>query len=432
MLKTLYLKGKNSEIIKDSFWLLLGSFFLKGSNFFVTILIARLLTLNDLGYYSFIKASATTLTSIVSFFLGISAAKLISQNQLIEGNFKNGLILGNIRILQYLIYFFISFVLIFNWSNINDIVFDGQLGRFEIFLLFLIFILSTDCMLNQSILLGFNKIKPLGLINLKSALISFPLSVLFAYFYNSYIGALIGLNLAFLLESIQKRMLLTKIYLNSDTKIDFSFSKIIIYKILNISAATLLMALISNLSFYVLKLYMLNQKDGMMEIAFFETAYQWFMLLGVITTTITAPVVAKVNAFVRKRELTIYIFKNILLILLINFSFIFLFFIFKGYLPLIYGEGFQGLSEIILIFGASSIFSSLFYLFDKILIGKGYVWLCLVAYLVFSISFLLVPNFIGFSALQISKSILISYIIGFMVISILLFFTLKIPSLEKS
>lgn len=88
----LKLRISRNELIKDSFWALLGNFFGKGLSFAAGIYVARLLGSEVFGEYGMIRNTVVSMSILSTFGLGYTATKFIADSRNLSKNKLIGLV----------------------------------------------------------------------------------------------------------------------------------------------------------------------------------------------------------------------------------------------------------------------------------------------------------------------------------------------------
>lgn len=420
------IKILHNKLFQDSFWLLLGSCALRGLVFLFVIYIARILDVNDFGRFSLIRSTSIFMAGILGYFLGVSLTKIIAE--LIKTKVLTELnnYMETVKAFEILIYLvFMIFLIILYAFNIGAYIFQLDLLFSEYIFIYIIFVLNCNITCNQGILLGFQAVKTLGKSNFISSLVAIPFAIIILYVSQSLYIALIALCVIYfiqaLLMSYEKMKLLRQYNLSQRIRLHKkSFLRNIGYSI-----PLLLMSFTTNASFYFSKIFVLRNSN-LGELAIFENSYNWLTVIMLILSTITQPVVGNISGLNNRKEESKYLKQTSFLVLAISCCFSIVIYLLKNQLSLIYA-GKYDIHQPLIILTVSSIPLSLFYLYDKVLIAKGRQWICLFAYILYSLLIISLSYFFADTALRLTYCFLISTLISSFVIFILYHFFTKKP-----
>jgi len=187
----LKLRISRNELIKDSFWALLGNFFGKGLSVYSGIILAKILGNTAFGEYSLVKNPIFASAMFFTFGFGYLTTKLIAENikygkiiigQIISVTSKFTVLFSSI--ISGLLYFFSDFISLEYFSNLE---YSSHLKLFAIWNVF-----NSFYTLQLGILSGFRKYKSLIWLNIILGLLLLVLTIIGAKYYE-VIGAILAL-----------------------------------------------------------------------------------------------------------------------------------------------------------------------------------------------------------------------------------------------
>jgi O-antigen/teichoic acid export membrane protein len=413
---TIFYKIQNSDIGRrisvGAFWTLFGSITSNVSTLLALILVARILGKSEFGEFGMIKSTVNTFAVFGGFGLGLTATKYISEIRH-SNDKKIGNIIGITTIMSYIIGFFVAIIIfLFSHKLAENTINAPHLGK-EIQLASLIVFLSSINGVQSGILSGFENFKFIAISNIISAIISFPIQLLFAY-YMGLRGALIGLLLSFFLKFVINEYLLSKQYLmvkiNPVYKIRWNDLTIL----LKFSLPSLLSGLMVGPIIWVCNTMLVSRSSGYNEMAIFEAATQWkntIAFLPGILSSIVLPLISSttIDKVQFEKILNINIKLNFYISLLISI----IISIFSTLIMKTFGLGFINGANVLIILAVSTILSSVNSVIGQALAGKDRMWVGFLFNLIWGAILIFFSNLfikLNYGALGLAMAFLISYL----------------------
>lgn len=279
MIKGIFKSGTTalSELLSGSFWSILGSLISKGLLFIVWIVVAKILAPEAYGEFSMVKSTTLMFSDFVGMSFSIAATKYIAQyfgdkeklSKLLGFFLVWGGVLG-----------FISFLILFFLSDwIADVLLNASYLSDYLAVSSAVIFVSVLNNSQLGVLRGFNKYNIVAKINLIQILFSFPIFILFTYFFRlkgavvSYIlyNLIICIITQFELRKFCKSISVTPDYSGFLTEIKLIVSFVLPY-------------LLSSLVWVIAQWYNETQLASLQNVGFKELGY--YSAVNVIQVTI--------------------------------------------------------------------------------------------------------------------------------------------------
>jgi len=413
---TIFYKIQISDIARrisvGVFWTLVGSIASNLSTLLSLIIIARILGKSEFGEFGMIKSTINTFGVFGGFGLGLTATKYIAEIRQ-SNKRKVGNIIGITTIMSYIIGFFVA-IIIFLFSKIlaeNTINAPHLLE--EIQLASLIIYLSSINGTQSGILSGFENFKFIAFSNITSAIVTFPVQLLFTY-YMGLQGAIIGLLISFFLKITINNYFLRKQYLIEKIIPDYKICWNDLHILLKFSLPSLLSGLMVGPIIWVCNTMLVNRPGGYNEMAIYEAATQWkntIAFLPAILSSIVLPLISSTTLDRNKFKKIMKI--NIKLNLYISFIIAIIISIFSTLIMNTFGTDFINGANVLIILAISTILSSVNSVIGQALAGKDRMWVAFLFNLIWGVILIFFSHlFIQFNygALGLALAFLISYV----------------------
>jgi len=268
------------KIFKGIFWSFLGTFISKGLMLIAFIIIARIISIEEYGQISIIRNTITTFAVFGVMSFGVTATKYLAIYK------KNNLIRAE-RILTFTRGFVIVFSVlistyIFIFSDyISENMLNNKLLSYDLKLSsFIIFFTSLNAYQN-GLLAGLEEFKKISFINILNGLLTFPILIISAYYYQVH-GIVIGLFIVSFSIWIMSAYYVKQSLIKNSLKYRFdSF-----YKEFKIIKDFTLPSFLSGLSIapaiLIVNSTLAHQENGYYQLGIFNAAY----FLSIITSTL--------------------------------------------------------------------------------------------------------------------------------------------------
>ena len=376
------------KILNSSLWLLIGNSMGRLAMFLANIFAARILSQESFGQFAMIRNTITMIEGIFSSSLGSITTKTIAENNSIENKFKIKAIVFSFFLINFFLSLLIMLIFIFYADYIVDKFFlnDTDLKTPLIISSFLL-IANILYSFVQNSLIGFEKFKNIALNSITVSILSTPFIYILIFKFN-LIGAIFSVLLYFSLDFIFKSYYLIRI-LNTH-KLDFNIKNNLkeISYLLKASLPLILSLSISSIIFWYSRILIIDYDNNFSNIAIFDAAYQWLMVIMIITHASSSSILPKLsNAFGSKNKkifddtfkIGILINISIALVIALIFS------IFSKEIMSIYGENYIKGYYILIILSFSTIFFTISITYNKFFISINKQWFILLSVFLSSI-----------------------------------------------
>jgi O-antigen/teichoic acid export membrane protein len=411
------------RILTSSFWLLIGNSIGRLAMFLANIFAARILSQEAFGQFSMIRTTITSIEGLISGSLGSTIIKNISYT-VHNKNEDLPKLLTTIFILNIVIGIFLIVILFLNTNFIINKFFLGNMNLVNGFYIGL-FILTTTITstLLKSILVGFEKFKVLSNLSIISSIISIPIIFFLIFFYN-FNGALFGVALYFLIDSIIKYIYYKK--LNNFHVFNFESILNESKRLLLFSGPIFISIIITSFSFWYARVLIIKETNAFKDIAIFDAAFQWLTVIMIITGATTSVALTMLSKVAKdnKKDST----KILILNLIVNFFialFISIFFvIFSKQIMGLYGENYLVGMTTLKILSLVSIFFTLSSLLNKFILVNSNIYIIPISSLIASISLFSSLYYLNdfLASEKLSIAFLIFYFTNFIIYTIYLYF----------
>ncbi|RSC93570.1 oligosaccharide flippase family protein [Tenacibaculum singaporense] len=366
------IKGfKESDLIRDSFWSLLGNVFFKGLSLLSGIFIARFLGKDIFGEYGMIKNTLISVALFSTFGFGYTVTKFIAEYReknkdiirLITAYVSRITIIvsGTIAILIFTFSDYIA-TQVLKASNLND----------SIKIMSVLVVFNAYVTLQLGILSGLGRFKKIAELNIRIGLITFICSVSFTYFLGLN-GALLSLLVVQIVNIYFNHKLIGK-YNNFSLK-KKSFNDNVLRDLVLFSIPLALQEIVFSITYWLSNLLIVKY-TSYGELGLYNATLQWTSIILFIPGILRNVVLSHLSLKNKDDE---GFSETIKVTLLINFvmtllpaTFVFLF---ADLISNFYGDSFRGFSRLIRIALISTVFISISNIFVQIYMSKGNNWL---------------------------------------------------------
>jgi len=394
------------KILNNSFLLLLGNIVGRFTMFVTNIIAARFLSQEMFGQFMMIRNTMSMLESIVNGSIGSPMIKRIAESSHQKKDLNS--VINAIFFINLTIIFLVSILLFIFTPWIIETYFLGKSHLITAFyigiLLFAGTILSS---LLQSILIGLEKYKIIAFSSFITSLLSLPIIIFLIYNFNLN-GVIFGVSCYFIIDFIVKyiqfkKLPITNIFKQNKPQILFE-----IKNLLNSSKYLLFSTIIISFTFWYARILIINKTNHFENIAIFDAAFQWLSIIMIITgatTSVALPMMSKVinqNNNDEKKVFYINLFVN----LFISIFIMVLFVVFSQNIMALYGENYIQGSNTLIILAISSVFFTLYSVYNKWMVSHQQTKKILLSNILASLIFFLVLNF---SSLAVTNRLALSF-----------------------
>lgn len=386
-MKNLFLKitnkiNKRSDL-KNSFFLLVGVSISRVSILAFNFLFAFMLTTQEFGFFSILKSTSTTFTSIVMFLLNILISKNIAE-QNVRGNVNQAV--KNSRLFSLLVVFVGALVMLLLSQDLLKIL-NFESNYWANFLsIILLFSFSTISNAEISIIVGLKKTNILARANIFT-LIFIPIVIFLAWKFSAT-GAIYGLTTYYFIQILFLRKFISAEISEQTTKNQFKLQWEAIFLYFKGSLPLFLITLLTALPFYIIKVFVYVDL-GAEQLALFEFGYQWFILAITVINTVLVPILPSISEskMVGDNHKLINTVRTFNKLNLIMWSLFFTIGVFGAALIEYYFSKFDGILYLVIILLVSSLPYSYILMHEKILYALGRSWKVFFSYSIYFLAF---------------------------------------------
>lgn len=416
LVKNLFTTLHFRDIISNSFWNILASILFRGNIFVANIIIARFLGAENYGKYALLKSTIQVFELSIGIAFGLSMTKYISEyrHNKVPNTGRNiyGIVKSNlIASLILSIVLFVVLELSSNYIASHIMLNPSLLKLLEISLLYVLFNNVVQCYIG--IFKGEEKFRDIFFISAILSALNLATVTILTYFYSLH-GAVIAL-VAF--SAIQLITYSAATWCRTDfianilsvkSKLDFS-----IMSKFNIPA--IISGLAAPPAMWYINLTMTHATNGYKELAYFNSAYQIFVIMVFLPVSISDSVFPMFNRYLYyPSKLRSFFMLNILILLAIAVLVGIIPFIFPAYVMSLFGSDFSNSAIALKYLLIAGVFSSILTFLGKFLATINQMWMN--TFLNFFWAILvscLASLFVNEGAVGIAKAFLISYVLLF-------------------
>lgn len=358
---------KNSRIINDSFWAILGNVLGKGLALVGGIIIARFLGKETFGEFGIIKNTILSISILSTFGLGYSATKFVAQYKNSKPEYINTIIQYSNKI-TLVVSGILSLGLFLFTDQLADKIFKAPHLILPLKFTSILVIFSALTTTQIGILAGFGEYRGLARINILVGVFTLISSILLTYFYHLN-GALISLLSAQMLNwylnlRLIKNRLVTKIR-------DEEFDRKLFKDILRFSYPLALQEALYSLTVWMGSL-LLIKFSNYGQLGLYSAAVQLSSIIlfipGILRNVILTHLSENVIKTIKNRKI---IFNMLILNFLITFVPALILSFFSNKLSAMYGNSFTNLKDLLAIAFFTTVFSSISTVYTQSLLSLG-------------------------------------------------------------
>ena len=274
-----------SRLAKGAFWSLLGSFASQGLMLLASIVVARILGQTEFGELGMIRSTVNMFTIFAGFGLGLTATKYVSEFYK-KDKIRAGKIIGLSTLFAGGTGGLITVVLLIaapfiasNTINAPHLVNELRIGAIILFF-------SSLNGAQTGALVGYEAFKTIARANFISGLFSFPIQIGFTLLWGLS-GSVIGFGLNFLLLWALNSIAVRKESIKAGVIINYKGAAAewpILYKF---SLPALLSGVLVSPVMWACSAMLVNQPGGFEEMAIFDVANQWRIIMLFIPAVIS-------------------------------------------------------------------------------------------------------------------------------------------------
>jgi len=405
------------RLAKGAFWSLLGSFASQGLMLLASIIVARILGKTEFGELGMIRSTVNMFTIFAGFGLGLTATKYVSEFYK-KDKIRTGKIIGLSTIFAGGAGAFIAIVLLvaapfiaFNTINAPHLVNELRLSAIVLFF-------SSLIGAQTGTLVGYEAFKTIAKVNFISSAFVFPIKISFALLWGLP-GSVIGFGLNVLLIWVLYGIAVKKESIKAGVIINYKGAWAewpILYKF---SLPALLSGVLVTPVMWACSAMLVNQPGGFEEMAIFEAANQWRMVMLFIPSVLSQIALPLLSGSANNQLQFNRILKyNILFNFIISAIMALIISFLSLFIMRSYGEGFAEGKIVLVIMAISTVLISINSVIGQAIAGKGRMWFGFFINLIWSIILLALTYVFlkhGYGALGLAYSFLISYLFHTMV-----------------
>lgn len=398
-------------------WSFSGTAIAKLLTLIVGIVCAHILQKEAYGEFSMVRSTINMFIVLGSAGLGVTSTKYIAEykerkSQKIPAVYAVTQVFGFIMaLISALLILLCAPFIADNILHHPDIVLSVRVGAVLLFF-------SIINGVQNGALIGFEDFKSVAVNTLLGSLLESALTILGAYYFGVN-GAILGFGIGFILIFITNHLAINKLFalfhlhkLSVKKLRSHDFSILYTY-----SLPAALSSLLITPSFWLIR-SILVRSDGFRELAVFEVADQWKIIILFIPTAFSQIVLPILSSLQKSKSTFITTLKYNLLI--VGISALVLsagVLLFSGYIMKLYGSSYDNTLSL-QILAISTIFSALANVLEMAIYSLGKMWQCFMINIVWAVlmvgcSYLLCQREQGANGL--SVAVLVSYIVSFFI-----------------
>lgn len=398
-------------------WSFSGTAIAKLLTLIVGIVCAHILQKEAYGEFSMVRSTINMFIVLGSAGLGVTSTKYIAEykerkSQKIPAVYAVTQVFGFITaLISALLILLCAPFIADNILHHPDIVLSVRVGAVLLFF-------SIINGVQNGALIGFEDFKSVAVNTLLGSLLESALTILGAYYFGVN-GAILGFGIGFILIFITNHLAINKLFalfhlhkLSVKKLRSHDFSILYTY-----SLPAALSSLLITPSFWLIR-SILVRSNGFRELAVFEVADQWKIIILFIPTAFSQIVLPILSSLQKSKSTFITTLKYNLLI--VGISALVLsagVLLFSGYIMKLYGSSYDNTLPL-QILAISTIFSALANVLEMAIYSLGKMWQCFMINIVWAVlmvgcSYLLCQREQGANGL--SVAVLVSYIVSFFI-----------------
>lgn len=360
-----------NELIKDSFWALLGNFFGKGLSVYSGIILAKFLGNTAFGEYSLVKNPIFASAMFFTFGFGYLTTKLIAENIKYGKKVISRIIIITSKftilfsgVISGLLFFFSDFISLEYFSNLE---YSYNVKLFAIWNVF-----NSYYTLQIGILSGFRKYRSLIWLNIILGLLLLVLTIIGAKYYE-IVGAILALLIYQIISVFSNFILIRKAQSEIEDKKINSIKNIAFVSLfkevlpIGIQEATY-SAFSWVFAGLVIKYCNFN------EFGLYSAAIQWSSIVlfvpGVLRSVILSHFSLSESSIHKRKTFKYVMIINLIVVVLPALVII----VFSSMIEAYYGNSYVGLSKLIIISMVLSIQLSLINIYSQLFLSEALNW----------------------------------------------------------
>lgn len=421
----------NKRIATGAFWSLSGTLLSKGLLLLSSVIIARMLGAEQYGEIGIIRSTVDMFSAFAAMGISLTAAKYISEYRKTRSRE-----ISNIIQLSNFVAFFsglIFAILILLFSDVIALQIKAPHLVNEIRLSALMIFLNAVNSAQNGILVGFEDFKSIARANLWSGVISFFLQIIAAYLWG-VMGAIVGFCSNFIILWVVCRFSIKKHKAELESfgpkeKVSVLSNISILWKF---SIPSVLAGIMLGPVAWVCNMMLVRQENGYVEMALFDVANQWRIMIGYIPGILSQMTLPMLSSLIQDKSSYLEVFnKNLKLNLIISTAVFIIVLLFSVLITRMYGDMSDGLWLPLIIMGSTALFGALCTVTGQAIASLNKMWLGLIFNLFWAI--LLIAG--GYILIDYYKmgavGLAISYFIAYMFYSLIQYAIVKIFFIRK-
>ena len=364
----------NKRLIKGSFWSILGGVVYKALMLLSSIIVARLIAKSEFGEYGLIRSTISMFAAFAGFGIGMTSTKYIAQYKKISKE-RTGRFIGITTLFGVFTSLLIVVVINIMAPYLAKETLNAPHLEMELRLASLILLFTTLSGIQSGILVGFESFKTIAKINFIGGALAFPIQISLTYLYGLK-GAIIGYGSVFFISWLLYITAVTRETEKSNIKIDYrnSFKE---WKILyQFSLPAFFASLLFSGVHWTSNVILVNSENGYLEMAFYEAANQWRIMILFLPTMVAQIVLPILSEKSEDKGSFLKIFKlNIKINALMSSLAALFVLVLSPYLMGLYGDGFDKEYLVLLVLAIATIFVSVNEVIVRTIASKNKLWL---------------------------------------------------------
>ena len=432
MISSLFYKIKNNKHYVNSFWSLMGSLLPKFAIFLTSIFLARILNAEKFGDLSVVRSTINMFTVFASSGLGLTATKFISEyyNENSQEKSKASEIISLSNFISFTLGIIISLLVLLFSKSISDKIIGKPYLQIEIIIGAFMLLFNAINASQIGILSGFQKYKVIAVNSLVAVLLSFPIQIFGAYYFQIE-GALLGFTVNFILLylfnffSIKK---LKKQYGIQTKWRDYNKVMHVFYKFTIPSSLSSLM--VTPITWFITVL-LIRSQNGSYNLGVFEAANQIKMVIIFIPIALSnalLPLLMENKGKSNKKDI---INNNIRLNFIISGTICLIVCLCSTLIMSMFGREFKSESSVLIFLSISTIFMAVNNVIGQVIASKDKMWVGFIFNLAWGGS-LIVLSYIFIYIYNLGAlSLALAYLLSYLFHTLWQFVYLKVFSLIK-
>lgn len=297
--------------LKNVFWSLFGALLLRSQIIIVSIFIGRILMISEFGKLGLLRSTIGTFTIFASVGVGLGATKFISE----AIAFENHNIFSWVKFSYTVTFYSAGFFGIITYLIADDVgkslLNDSHFGNYiklSALLIFLNCILSTQI----GILNGFQSFRRIAVLNMYGSILAISLQFYFTWLYHIN-GFILASSFSCVIQAGLNHFVIRSFLKQSASIVKNKLSKSLKKAFLNFCVPAALSGLMVTPVSWYCNTILVKGQNGFKEMAFFDIANNWRMILIFIPSTISQVVLPNITAINNRLKLRNFLYFNMLL-----------------------------------------------------------------------------------------------------------------------